>query len=622
MFLTNRDRSYRLIALGLVAIIGLSLILIFANQASSQSGDVPPIYDDVSLDNAHYDNIARLKAAGILDRTDCASGKFCPNEPLSRRTIAVWMVRVLDGDQAPDFVDPNAVETSRFADIEASEPESLFIERLSDLRVTAGCATKPWRYCPDMSVSRGQMASFLARAFGLGGADDAGFIDVSEDNAHYDTINMLAASGITAGCSSTPKRYCPNLPTTRAQMTSFLSRAIDWRQAREGNTPDADDPDQPTTSPTIPITITGSDNSLQPQVTYDEAKYQANVSWRTTTNNPNQVTNYIVQWRPAWSGFSDELQQVVDVSDQQAGRYQISIPERQNLYAVRIVTAKSDGEQLATNEIKIPSNSNQLRDLIKERIIDPHKDEWPWLQDTWQYINGPEFGFAVRNKAGFAKVTRGGSLTSAGQLYRPRRVGLTVGPHVLKYFDSYTGTIAHELGHVYTLTGGVPKDPEPVGIGFLYFSLLYVNYGGDARDPTQCAGHELYADMANFLFHDQTFDPGWGTIRGGGGYWASCGFRLNSQTYESVKRDAPDVARGAFKGQIPDWFYNTYEKADGSINLERLWADINTLNNESRKAITYHLKDEFGGYCSEEQVRKFFDGEISSLSNPWRGGGC
>jgi hypothetical protein len=36
----------------------------------------------------------------------------------------------------------------------------------------------------------------------------------------------LSASGITAGCQTSPPLYCPNAPLTRAQMAVFLSKAL------------------------------------------------------------------------------------------------------------------------------------------------------------------------------------------------------------------------------------------------------------------------------------------------------------------------------------------------------------------------------------------------------------
>ena len=86
---------------------------------------------------------------------------------------------------------------------------------------TTGCA--PDLYCPQDPVTRAQMASFLARAFGLPGASEDFFTD-DEGNPHEGAINRLAEADITTGCAS--KRYCPTGLVTRGQMATFLSRAV------------------------------------------------------------------------------------------------------------------------------------------------------------------------------------------------------------------------------------------------------------------------------------------------------------------------------------------------------------------------------------------------------------
>jgi len=43
----------------------------------------------------------------------------------------------------------------------------------------------------------------------------------------YQYIEALAASGITAGCTAPPNpQYCPDAPLTRGQMAVFLARAF------------------------------------------------------------------------------------------------------------------------------------------------------------------------------------------------------------------------------------------------------------------------------------------------------------------------------------------------------------------------------------------------------------
>ena len=53
-----------------------------------------------------------------------------------------------------------------FADTGGSVHEAN-VDALAAVGVTKGCATEPLRFCPDRAVTRGQMASFLARALGL-----------------------------------------------------------------------------------------------------------------------------------------------------------------------------------------------------------------------------------------------------------------------------------------------------------------------------------------------------------------------------------------------------------------------------------------------------------------------
>jgi len=42
-----------------------------------------------------------------------------------------------------------------------------FIDRMAVLNITLGCSANPPMYCPADSVTRGQMAAFLVRAFAL-----------------------------------------------------------------------------------------------------------------------------------------------------------------------------------------------------------------------------------------------------------------------------------------------------------------------------------------------------------------------------------------------------------------------------------------------------------------------
>ncbi len=95
------------------------------------------------------------------------------------------------------------------------------IDSLAAAGITSGCGRN--RFCPGDAISRGEMAALLARALGLPAASRDYFSD-DDGFAVEDAANRLAAAGITTGCS--PRRFCPLGAVTREQMATFLVRAL------------------------------------------------------------------------------------------------------------------------------------------------------------------------------------------------------------------------------------------------------------------------------------------------------------------------------------------------------------------------------------------------------------
>jgi hypothetical protein len=90
--------------------------------------------------------------------------------------------------------------------------------------ITYGCQPEPNpMYCPACDVTRSQMAAFLVRALGLPEAQ-SDYFDDDEGSIFEDSHNRLATAGITYGCGG--RNYCGEDPVTRAQMASFLVRAL------------------------------------------------------------------------------------------------------------------------------------------------------------------------------------------------------------------------------------------------------------------------------------------------------------------------------------------------------------------------------------------------------------
>ena len=203
---------WRVRVVGVVAAAVTAWAAVAAAAAAQPGG-----FDDVAEDVYYSVPVAALAESGVFAGTECAQG-FCPGDPIDRKTMAVWMVRVLDGEAPP------AVSESKFDDVDAAGFHAPFIERMAELGVTRGCGDGSG-FCPDDTVTRNQMAVFLTRAFDLDPGPAPGFSDVAPDAWYYNDVAALAASGITTGCGD-GTAFCPHRQTTRAQMATFLARAL------------------------------------------------------------------------------------------------------------------------------------------------------------------------------------------------------------------------------------------------------------------------------------------------------------------------------------------------------------------------------------------------------------
>jgi len=100
------------------------------------------------------------------------------------------------------------------------------IDWLANSGITFGCnAPINDKFCPNNTVTRGQMAAFLRRALpGLPEVRSAIDFADDDDSVFEGDIEWLYSRGITQGTSATT--FSPNNPVTRGQMAAFLHRAL------------------------------------------------------------------------------------------------------------------------------------------------------------------------------------------------------------------------------------------------------------------------------------------------------------------------------------------------------------------------------------------------------------
>jgi hypothetical protein len=154
-------------------------------------------------------DIEWLYASGLT--TGCSSTKFCPNGVVTRGQMASFLARALTLPSS----------TKDYFRDDSNVSHEANINRIAKAALTTGCGT--YRYCPYGVVTRGQMASFLARALDLPASSKDYFSD-DGNVSHEANINRIAKAGLTSGCGG--GRFCPTSVLTRGQMAAFLHRAF------------------------------------------------------------------------------------------------------------------------------------------------------------------------------------------------------------------------------------------------------------------------------------------------------------------------------------------------------------------------------------------------------------
>jgi hypothetical protein len=165
----------------------------------------------------HEANIDKIADAGITKGCNPpANDMFCPDRLITRGEMAAFLRRILDLPSAAEdyFGDDNG--TTFEDDINA----------LTAAGIGFGCTET--QYCSGRALLRGEMAELLVRAFDYTNPDGTDYFTDDDGHRFEEAINKLRAAEITAGCNPPDNTwFCPDRSLIRAEMATFLVKALD-----------------------------------------------------------------------------------------------------------------------------------------------------------------------------------------------------------------------------------------------------------------------------------------------------------------------------------------------------------------------------------------------------------
>ncbi|KHE67987.1 C40 family peptidase [Halobacillus sp. BBL2006] len=179
-------------------------------EAESTDNDLPTgQYHDVASNHWAQDEIEYMSKKGIINGYD--GSYFKPDNKVSRGEVAKMLSVSLDlGTSTSD---------------QFSDTDGHWSEKYINAAAKAGYINgyKDGTFKPEQEITRQEIAALFDKAFKLSGSG-ANFDDVSSQHWAYDSIEALAASGITTGYDD--GTFKPWAETKRSEFAVFLYRAL------------------------------------------------------------------------------------------------------------------------------------------------------------------------------------------------------------------------------------------------------------------------------------------------------------------------------------------------------------------------------------------------------------
>jgi len=186
-------------------------------------------FADVPIDHTLWEYIEAFYASGITTGCGVSPLIFCPENNVTRASMAVFLLRAKHGS---GYAPPPATHTFADLPVAGKEWQEAWVDQFYSEGITTGCGTGPLVYCPENPVTRAAMAVFILRTLeGSSYTPPAAshfFADLPVAGKEWmePWVDELYRRGITTGCGVSPLIYCPENPVKRQAMAAFIVRAF------------------------------------------------------------------------------------------------------------------------------------------------------------------------------------------------------------------------------------------------------------------------------------------------------------------------------------------------------------------------------------------------------------
>lgn len=197
-------------------IIGILLVLAMLTPTQTKAAG----FTDVSTNHWAYESIIKLSNADIIN--GYSNGRFGPEDQITRTQAALLLAKALNLSLETNY-------KPSYQDIHTSSGGYKQIVALTE----KGVFSDSTKFNPNAPLTRDQMAKVLVEAYQIkmDTNHQVKFTDVSPSLTLHAHVITIAELGISVGV--TPLEFEPKVAVSRAQMATFLDRAITFNQKRK-----------------------------------------------------------------------------------------------------------------------------------------------------------------------------------------------------------------------------------------------------------------------------------------------------------------------------------------------------------------------------------------------------
>lgn len=188
-------------------LLSLTLLVSFAVPSFAQT------FQDVPKTNYNYSDIEYLVDKNVID----PGSKYNPTATATRMDVILMLAKALKLDNTP--------KETGFKDVPKSHKYSGYIYTATKAGIINGYPDGTFK--PDLKVTRGHMAAFIARAYQLPKGTQT-FKDVPKGHTAYEAVKQLAKAGITTGY--TDGTFKPENNLSKTHLATFIARAVRYKE--------------------------------------------------------------------------------------------------------------------------------------------------------------------------------------------------------------------------------------------------------------------------------------------------------------------------------------------------------------------------------------------------------